>query len=147
MSATGGTSRLARVQSLIRCNRASESPPPESATAPGQGAPASRSSSSIVVKRDERPALALALAGRFARARRLLDEALRGARIFLLERDKGGAAFLLLARGKQGLAELYQAFRRAGACRILLDDFGKCTRRASIVFLNIVDATDPVDCL
>src|SRR5215831_17281398 len=99
----------------------------------------------MVEKRERRSPLVLALAGRFARARGLLDERLRGAGVFFLERDKGGAAFLLLARSKQGLTELQQALGCACACRILLDDFGKCTRCASIVLLNIGDATDPID--
>ena len=94
-----------------RCISAMESPPPETATAPGQGAPAAMSPSIAAAKCASRDSAADGFAG----VRALAEDGGRSVRIFRRERGKSGATFLLLAGGDQRLAELEHAIGRARA--------------------------------
>src|SRR5579872_5877827 len=134
--------------SARRCIKARESPPPDSATAPGHGAPSPCMASA---KARLRPpgffcwALDSLTAGCFARA------GCRGERgggrfgVFGLERGKSGASSAGLPLGDQRLAQLQHTVRTAVAVRIFLDLLGKGAGGTGVVVLNIGNIADPVD--
>src|SRR6185437_2263514 len=136
----GAGSFRAPGQTARRCISATESPPPETATAPGHRLP---SPAMDVAKRAA--SAASAAGGRFAIALRRGEDRVGGLRVFGFDRAKGGATFLLLSHRDQRLAELEHRVRGAAALRIFLDLLGEGARGTCIILLHIGYVAHPID--
>src|SRR5689334_9255469 len=141
---TGGARRfLFFAHAARRCMSATESPPPETATAPGQGAPVATIASMASMKRVSRGSAA----DGFARLAALREDSGCRVWVFCRERGKSGATFLFLARRDQRLAKLQHAIGRPAGGGIFLDHLCEGARCAWIIPLHIGDVADPIDCL
>ena len=131
-------------QSAARCISATESPPPDTASAKGafSGEPSS-SRAAANRARDQlrrQPHIASRRSLRGARRDRGT-----GLRIFRRERGKGGTAFIHLAQLRTGQAELEHAVRRARRRRISLQQLGEIARRVCVILLRrIGDVAGPI---
>src|SRR5262249_15513458 len=138
----GGSRPVSSAQRARRCINAMESPPPETATMPGHGAPAARRSSIAAKNAASRACFA---AVRLARVGPLVEDGFAGLRIFCPERGKGGATFGFLARRDQRLAKLEHGIGRARRVGIFLDDFRETACGVGVILLHIRDVRNPVD--
>src|SRR5581483_9204865 len=135
----GGGRLPAFAQPASKCISARESPPPDTATAPGhifwESGPCAASRSIAAAK----SASSLLAAGGFARAGRFREG--RGGRFGItgLERAKCGAASAGLAFGQKRLAKPQHTVGTAGTGGIFFDLFGEGADGGGIVALDIGD--------
>src|SRR5690242_10996716 len=140
--------------------RARESPPPDTATAAGQGGPSSANTAAKWLSKSadlpagarcaataSLPGLRLFTASAFARFGRAGDDRLGGVRVFRREGGKSGTTFLFLTHRDQRLCQLQHTIRRPGALRIFLDLLREGAGRRDVILLHIGDIADPIHCL
>src|SRR5258707_4939628 len=134
MRTIAGTPHSWSCQSVNNCISATESPPPETASA-AREAGVTPSRSSATENRAARfgfESTAFVVGALGPRARR---DGRCGVGIFCGERDKCGTAFFHLTKFEQRQPELQHAFGRTLGLGIFLQQFGEIARRLGVVLL------------
>src|SRR5207247_5530943 len=124
-------------------SRASESAPPETATAPGHSPPCPRTTP--IESANSACEIASAATGGFAGVERLIGDGFRSGRVLVRKRAKGSAAFLFLIHCEQRLAEFQHAVGRALTFGIFFQLLGERARRRRKVLLHERNIADPID--
>src|SRR5262245_20524774 len=125
-------------QLAARCIRATESPPPETASANGALKGEPKRSSAAANRRCSAPASASASAAHGVAAFGAGARRDRGAclRVFRRERGKGGTAFIHLAQLEQRQTELEHAVGGARGVRVFLQQLGEIARGSFVILLG-----------